>query len=130
MWSEVKNCDVKADFPTSEAPSMATRYCLISDGQPMSSRCEFFRDATRDALLEEAAEAPEYSSPELVLELLHVELRRSTLKTKRHRVTVREDSDVKTRKYPRSRYQNPFLLFKQRDISRAIFHLVRLLKVG
>ena len=79
MWSDDRNCDVSADFPTSEAPSIATRNTFITgdssrlpDSPPFLlnflGRCEFFLEFTRDGLLDEAPEHwPETSSLVLVL---------------------------------------------------------------
>ena len=78
IWSDDKNCEVRADLPTSEAPSKATRNCFItltSSGLPISPpsfllsfRCEFFLEFTREGLRDDALEHwPDASSLVLVL---------------------------------------------------------------
>ena len=79
IWSDDRNCDVRADFPTSEAPSIATRNTFItgdSSGLVTSppflldflGRYEFFLEFTRDGFLDEAPEhCPDTSSSVLVL---------------------------------------------------------------
>ena len=79
MWSDDRNCDVSADFPTSEAPSIATRNTFItgdSSGLATSppflldflGRYELFLEFTRDGLRDDAPEhCPETSSSVLVL---------------------------------------------------------------
>ena len=78
MWSDDKNCDVSADFPTSEAPSIATRNTSITGASPWLAiswppllvflgRCEFFLELTREGRRDEAPEhCPETSSLVLV----------------------------------------------------------------
>ena len=85
MWSEDRNCDVSADLPTPDAPSMATLYC--SGGGPRATSTagsmahapccaalcagganDDLRDA-RDARRDEPPEQLLKSSPELVREL-------------------------------------------------------------
>ena len=82
MWSDDKNCDVRADFPTSEAPSIATRNaCITGDSSAVATsppflldflgRCEFFLEFTREVLLDDAPEhGPDTSSLVLVLDCM------------------------------------------------------------
>ena len=78
IWSDDKNWEVRADLPTSEAPSKATRNCFItltSSGLATSPpsfllnfRCEFFLEFTREGLRDDALEhCPDASSLVLVL---------------------------------------------------------------
>ena len=78
IWSDDKNWEVRADLPTSEAPSKATRNCfmtLASSGLAISPpsfllnfRCEFFLEFTREGLRDDALEHwPDASSLVLVL---------------------------------------------------------------
>ena len=80
MWSELRNCDVNADFPTPDAPNMATVYWIGDDSSnrvsavaPPLQADEVLREPL-EALLEDDAEQMGEKSSELVLELTMFEL--------------------------------------------------------
>ena len=89
MWSELKNWEVKADFPTPEAPNMATVYWIgiagsskrVSAAAPPRHADEALLEPL-EALRDEDAEQMGDTSSELVLELLMPEFSIFTLRKK------------------------------------------------